>query len=162
MPHVLTVQVTVSQPSLDSLQPGAQGRRSQERGAALMTSKISAASQYHAASLRCHRRHPTHTFPPPGAYLVSKEHVIDDVIVDHRRLIHQRGDLAAGAALLNPLEQEDEPIHRAAERKQQLQHFGPTTPVGLLCPAPETFCFKPWAGQRERGKAERPEPSFWR
>lgn len=82
---------------------------------------------------------------------MSKEHVIDDVIVDHRRLIHQRGDLPAGPALLNPLEQEDEPIHGAAERKQQLQSFGPTTPVGLLCPASETFCF---TGRAKREKKQ--------
>lgn len=129
--HLLTVQATASQPSLDALQPGAQGR-----GAALMTSKISAACQSHTASLRCHRRHPTHTFPLPAAYLVSKEHVIDDVIVDHRRLVHQRGDLAAGAALLNPLEQEDEPIHGAAESSRESS--APATPLGLLCPAAET------------------------
>lgn len=151
MPHkqLFTVQVTVSQPTLDSLQPGAQGRHSQERRAALMTSKISAASQHHIASLRCHRRHPRQTFPLPEAYLVSKEHVIDDVIIDHRGLIHQRGDLPAGPALLNPLEQEDEPIHGAAERKQQLQCFAPTTPLRLLCPAPETFCLTGRA-KRER------------
>lgn len=116
MPHEHLL--TVSHPSLDSLQPGAQGRHSQERGAALMTSKFSAACQHHIASLRCHRRDPRQTFPWPGAHLVSKEHVIDDVIIDHRGLVHQRGDLPAGPALLNPFEQEDEPIHGAAERER--------------------------------------------
>jgi len=55
---------TGSQPSLDSLQRGAQPRDSQERQAALRTIKSSMASQYHVASLRCHTRHPS-PLPPP-------------------------------------------------------------------------------------------------
>lgn len=45
-------------------------------------------------------------------HLVGKEHVINNVIINDRGLIHQGGDFPPRPSLLNPLEQEDEAIDR--------------------------------------------------
>lgn len=76
----------------------------------------------------------------PPAHLVSKEHVIDDVIVDHRRLIHQGRDLAARAALLDPLEEEDEAVHGAVERSHRLQRAGQSAHSSGAAPHQVLLC----------------------
>ena len=62
--------------------------------------------------------HPLERTQSP-ADLVGKEHVIHNIIINHRCIIHQGRDLATGSALFDPFEQEDESIHRAGERKGQ-------------------------------------------
>lgn len=47
---------------------------------------------------------------------MGKEHVIHNIIINHRRIIHQGRDLATGSALFDPFEQEDESIHWAGEK----------------------------------------------
>lgn len=42
---------------------------------------------------------------------MSKEHVIHDVVVDNRGLVHQSGHFPPGATLLDPFEQEDKAVH---------------------------------------------------
>ena len=62
--------------------------------------------------------HPAERTQSP-ADLVGKEHVIHNIIINHRCIIHQGRDLATGSALFDPFEQEDESIHGAGERKGQ-------------------------------------------
>lgn len=45
-----------------------------------------------------------------NTYLMSKEHIIYNFLVNDRSLIHQRVDFPPGSTLLDPLEQEDEAI----------------------------------------------------
>lgn len=79
--HLLTAQ-----PSLDSLQPGAQGTAPRKEQCSISVPHCSRGVTGDT---------PPHPFPSPPAYLVSKEHVINNVIVNHRCLIHQGRDLAA-------------------------------------------------------------------
>lgn len=61
--------------------------------------------------------------PPDGtqnpADLMSKEHIIHNIVINHRCIIHQGRDLATGPAFFDPFEQENESIHRAGESKGQ-------------------------------------------
>lgn len=47
-----------------------------------------------------------------STYLMSKEHIIYNFLVDDGSFINQSVDFPPGATLLNPLEQEDEAIDR--------------------------------------------------
>lgn len=53
------------------------------------------------------------------ADLVSKEHIIHNIVINHGCIIHQGRDLATGPALFDPFEQENESIHGAEESKKQ-------------------------------------------
>jgi len=55
-----------------------------------------------------------------NTYLMSKEHIIYNFLVNDRSLIHQSVDFPPGSTFLNPLEQEDEAIDRA---KKNIVHM---------------------------------------
>lgn len=49
---------------------------------------------------------------------MSEEHVVDNVVIDDRGLVHQCGDFPPGASLLDPFKKEDESVHRAERNTQ--------------------------------------------
>lgn len=47
-----------------------------------------------------------------NAYLMSKEHIIYNFLINDRGLIHQRINFPSGSTFLDPFEEEDEAIDR--------------------------------------------------